>query len=89
MVASVFLLIAAVCFGQALTRQEAHARARDLAALGRRIFFDEKLSGSGKSGKMSCASCHDPRFAYGAPEGKRCAICSPCRSSRSIISTPK
>jgi len=68
MVPSVCLLVAAVCFGQALTRREAYARARDLAALGRRIFFDEKLSASGK---MSCASCHDPRFAYGPPEGKQ------------------
>jgi cytochrome c peroxidase len=36
------------------------------AALGRRIFFDPSLSASGK---MACSSCHDPRFAYGPPNG--------------------
>jgi len=36
----------------------------DLQALGRQIFFDPSLSASGK---QSCASCHDPRHAYGAP----------------------
>ena len=34
------------------------------AALGRRIFFDPTLSASGK---LSCASCHDPANAYAAP----------------------
>lgn len=33
-----------------------------MGTLGRRIFFDTNLSGSGK---MSCASCHSPAFAYG------------------------
>ncbi len=32
-----------------------------MAQLGRKIFFDPKLSGSGR---MSCASCHDPGNAY-------------------------
>ena len=32
--------------------------------LGRSLFFDQSLS---VSGKMACASCHDPRFAYGPP----------------------
>jgi cytochrome c peroxidase len=36
------------------------------AALGKHIFFDKSLSASGK---MSCATCHDPRFAYGPPNG--------------------
>src|SRR5262245_58978455 len=34
------------------------------AAVGRRIFFDASLSASGK---MSCATCHDPAYAYGPP----------------------
>lgn len=33
-----------------------------LAALGERIFQDRNLSGSGR---MSCATCHDPRFFHG------------------------
>jgi len=35
-----------------------------LTALGRALFFDRTLSASGK---MSCASCHDPAHAYGPP----------------------
>lgn len=35
-----------------------------LTALGRQIFFDKRLSGSGK---LSCASCHSPNHAYGSP----------------------
>ncbi|HET9113102.1 MAG TPA: cytochrome c peroxidase [Burkholderiales bacterium] len=32
-----------------------------VAELGRKLFFDPRLSGSGK---LSCASCHDPGHAY-------------------------
>jgi cytochrome c peroxidase len=35
-----------------------------LTALGRSLFFDPALSASGK---LSCASCHDPAHAYGPP----------------------
>ncbi|HZB90016.1 MAG TPA: cytochrome c peroxidase [Stellaceae bacterium] len=35
-----------------------------LAALGRGLFFDPALSASGK---LACASCHDPAHAYGPP----------------------
>ncbi|GGC86586.1 cytochrome-c peroxidase [Undibacterium terreum] len=34
------------------------------AQVGQKMFFDQSLSGSGK---MSCATCHDPAFAYGPP----------------------
>jgi cytochrome c peroxidase len=34
------------------------------ALVGRQLFFDPALSASGR---MSCATCHDPRFAYGPP----------------------
>ncbi|HWA93049.1 MAG TPA: cytochrome c peroxidase [Terracidiphilus sp.] len=37
------------------------------AELGRQIFFDRSLSASGR---MACATCHDPHFAYGPPNGK-------------------
>jgi len=36
-----------------------------LTELGRAIFFDAELS---PSGAASCASCHDPRHAYGPPD---------------------
>jgi cytochrome c peroxidase len=39
-------------------------RAGAMAALGRRIFFDPTLSASGK---MACATCHNPAYAYGPP----------------------
>ncbi|MGO9261772.1 MAG: cytochrome-c peroxidase [Bryobacteraceae bacterium] len=47
-----------------LTRAEAARRASELAALGRRMFFDPSLSASGR---VSCSFCHDPRHAYGPP----------------------
>ncbi len=47
---------------QGLTRATAFSRADALADLGRKIFFDVSLSASGK---LACASCHDPMFAYG------------------------
>jgi cytochrome c peroxidase len=37
-----------------------------MAAVGKKIFFDRTLSGSGK---MACATCHDPAYAYGPPNG--------------------
>ena len=38
-----------------------------LAALGRKMFFDANLSASGK---LSCSSCHDPSHAYGPPDAR-------------------
>jgi cytochrome c peroxidase len=40
-----------------------------LVALGQKLFFDPRLSGSGRT---SCASCHDPRYGYAQP--RRAAI---------------
>jgi len=43
------------------------AKAPELSALaraGKRLFFEPSLSASGK---MSCATCHDPKHAYGPP----------------------
>lgn len=34
------------------------------AQVGKKLFFDKNLSGSGR---MSCSTCHDPNFAYGPP----------------------
>jgi cytochrome c peroxidase len=48
----------------ALTRVEAYARAAQLEALGRELFFDPALSASGR---MACAACHDPDRAFGPP----------------------
>ncbi len=47
-------------------RARALERAKAMEALGRKLFFDPGLSASAK---LSCASCHDPAFAYGPPNG--------------------
>jgi cytochrome c peroxidase len=43
-----------------------HPSAATLTALGRSLFFDVSLSASGK---LACSSCHDPRHAFGPPNG--------------------
>jgi cytochrome c peroxidase len=42
-----------------------------LVELGRREFFDPSLSASGK---LACATCHDPQYAYGPRPGKAIAM---------------
>jgi cytochrome c peroxidase len=63
-------IVAATAAGQAgpgaLPRREAYQRVRALAELGKKMFFDPALSGSGK---ISCASCHDPAYAYAPANG--------------------
>ncbi len=50
-----------------LTRAQAYARAAALTALGRTLFFDPTLSASGR---MACASCHDPAHGFGPPNAQ-------------------
>ena len=40
---------------------------KDLTATGRTLFFAPELSASGK---LACASCHDPAFAFGPPNDR-------------------
>ncbi len=47
--------------GSSSANPPATAKLSDAAALGKQIFFDPSLS---VSGKMSCATCHDPAFAH-------------------------
>jgi cytochrome c peroxidase len=42
--------------------------------LGRRLFFDAALSASGK---MSCATCHDPAYAYGPADERSVKLGGP------------
>jgi cytochrome c peroxidase len=46
----------------------------DLTRLGRLMFFDQGLSASGR---LACATCHDPKYAYGPPPGKAIASGGP------------
>ena len=40
---------------------EANPLTREKVALGRRLFFDKRLS---RDGTLACASCHDPKLAF-------------------------
>jgi cytochrome c peroxidase len=44
------------------SRAEVYARVREMTELGRALFADPALSASGR---LACATCHDPHFAYG------------------------
>jgi cytochrome c peroxidase len=43
------------------------ASVAEMTELGRSLFFDPSLSASGK---LACATCHDPRFAYAPPNAR-------------------
>lgn len=69
LVAAVFLVMCAPRVkGTTGAQADSAARATlsPAAELGRQIFFDKNLSASRR---MACATCHDPRFAYGPPNG--------------------
>lgn len=61
---SALVTASALCQGSdaGLSRAEAFARAGALRAVGEKIFFDTSLSGSGR---IACATCHDPDHAFG------------------------
>jgi cytochrome c peroxidase len=62
---ALFVTVAAAQTGNtALTRSEAYAHAAQLQTLGRVLFFDPSLSASGR---MSCATCHDPQHGFSPP----------------------
>jgi len=48
------------------TRAAVYRQVRELAEIGRRLFSDPSLSGSGR---MSCASCHDPAHGFAPANG--------------------
>jgi cytochrome c peroxidase len=63
-------LIAAAACGvvarsEVMSRAEVYAQVNLLTELGRQLFFDPTLSASGR---LACASCHDPAHAYGPPD---------------------
>ncbi|HVE20523.1 MAG TPA: cytochrome c peroxidase [Acidocella sp.] len=56
-----------------------------VAEVGRQIFFDTSLSGSGK---LSCASCHDPANHYGPPTGSSIVYGGPDMHSPGVRAVP-
>lgn len=55
-----------VVANQPQTRAQVYAAVKKMTALGKQMFFDPALSGSGK---LACASCHSPDHAFGSPNG--------------------
>lgn len=55
------------------------------AALGKEIFFDRTLSASGK---VACSTCHDPRYAYGPPNGSAVQYGGPDLKSAGFRAVP-
>ena len=67
LVAALAATLLAACGQHAATTSSATSpSAAQMARLGRQIFFDPTLSASGK---MACATCHDPQHAYAPNNG--------------------
>ena len=56
-----------------------------MTELGRGLFFDPGLS---VSGKMSCATCHDPAFAYTPPNDRSTQLGGPDLKSAGVRAAP-
>jgi len=56
-----------------------------MAQLGRSVFFDRNLS---SSGRLSCASCHDPQHAYAAPGDLPAMLGGPLLASQGVRAVP-
>ncbi len=54
-----------------MSRADVYRRVADLTALGRRLFNDPALSASGR---LACASCHDPAHAFGPAGAESVAL---------------
>jgi cytochrome c peroxidase len=59
--------------------------AQAMTELGRSLFFDPSLSASGK---IACASCHDPKFAFGPPNDLPVQRGGPDRKRAGIRAVP-
>jgi cytochrome c peroxidase len=55
------------------------------AQLGRELFFDPRLSGTGR---MSCASCHSPAHAYGPPDDRSVQLGGPSGRDQGMRAVP-
>src|SRR6185312_9911178 len=68
-----------------MSRAEAFQRADEAAALGQKMFFDVSLSASGA---MSCASCHDPKHGFAAPNALPVQLGGPTLSTPGLRNVP-
>lgn len=81
----------AASLSQANTQEQATSRAaiyqqvQHLTALGRQLFFDPTLSGSGK---LACASCHSPSYAFGPPNSLSVQLGGPKLLSEGLRAAP-
>ncbi|HUJ58150.1 MAG TPA: cytochrome c peroxidase [Kofleriaceae bacterium] len=57
----------------------------ELAALGALVFRDRSLSASGK---LACASCHDPDRAFGPPNARAVQLGGPALAAAGVRATP-
>jgi cytochrome c peroxidase len=57
----------------------------DVTELGRTLFFDPALSASRQ---LSCASCHDPKFAYGPPNDRSTQLGGGAMKSAGLRAAP-
>ncbi len=57
----------------------------EMTELGRQLFFDRSLSASGQ---MSCATCHDPAFAYGPSNDRPTQLGGPDMKSPGLRAVP-
>lgn len=60
-------------------------RAVDMVELGRLLFFDPALSASGR---QSCSSCHDPKFAYGPSDTRSVELGGPALDQPGLRAVP-
>ena len=61
------------------------ATAAEMTVLGRELFFAPQLA---LSGRMSCATCHDPAFAYGPPNDRATQLGGPDLGSAGLRAVP-
>lgn len=83
-----YCLAALLACAAASATAAAPAPANDLtplAALGKQLFNDPSLSASGK---LSCATCHDPHRAYGPAPGKAIALGGPSMTQSGTRAVP-
>ncbi len=74
-----------VAVTQTTAKTQDAATTAAMTALGKKIFFDQSLSASGR---ISCASCHDPKHAYAPPNNLSVQLGGPHMASLGSRAAP-